>query len=58
MLDRDIKISRGLNNLINGGNTGHFRMYPEVFVDNPDYRSSYFEMFSKAQIVQIANTEF
>lgn len=56
MAGRDIKISRGLNKLITGGNSGHFRTYTDIFIDNPQYRLSYFEMFSKAQIVEIANS--
>ncbi len=56
MLTRDIKISRGLSKLINGESVGPFQGYPDIFIENPQYRSSYFEMFSKAQIVEIANS--
>lgn len=56
MLGRDIKISRGLSKLISANGAGHFRTYSDVFVENPQFRSNYFEMFSKAQIVEIANS--
>lgn len=58
MLDRDVKISNGLHRLLTGSTRGHFRPYSDIFVDDPQNRNDYFEMFSKAQIVDIANTRY
>lgn len=57
MLSREIKISNGLTRLISGNANGHFRSYPNTFLDNPTDRLDYFEMFRKAQIVEIANSK-
>lgn len=55
MIGRDIKISRGLSKLISTANSGHFRT-SDIFLDNPQFRTNYFEMYSKAQVVEIANS--
>lgn len=56
MPGREIKISNGLERLISGNANGQFRSYPNIFLDNPSVRLDYFEMFRKAQIVEIANS--
>jgi hypothetical protein len=56
MAGREIKISHGLLKLINGGANNHFETSPNIFLDNPSNRLDYFELFRKAQIVEIANS--
>lgn len=55
MLGREIKISEGLINLINGSKNDHFKSYHDIFEENPLNRLNYFEMYSRAQVVEIAN---
>ena len=57
MSAQKIKISKGLFKLINSDNVSHFRTYPKIFMDNPNCSGNYFEMFSKAQLVVIANSK-
>lgn len=56
MPGREIKISIGLLKLINGTSSRHFDANPNIFLDNPSNRLDYFEMFNKAQVVEIANS--
>lgn len=56
MFGREIKISNGLLKLIDGNIESKFETIPNIFLDNPSNRSDYFEMFSKAQVVEIANS--
>lgn len=56
MFSKNIKISRGLSKLISGRHADHFRLHSDIFLDHPKYRSNYFEMFKKAQVVEIANS--
>ena len=56
MLGREIKISKGLINLVNGSKKGHFKQHKDVFLESPSSRVNYFEMYNKAQVVVIANS--
>ncbi len=56
MLSRENKVSRGVAKLIKSKKSGHFMTYTDIFIDNPSNRIQYFEMFNKAQIVEIANS--
>lgn len=56
MPGREIKISNGLQKLINGSESCHFNLKSNIFLDNPSNRQDYFAMFTKAQIVEIANS--
>jgi len=57
MPGREIKISKGLLRLLNYKNKDDNWSKPNIFIDNPSNRSDYFEMFRKAQIVEIANSK-
>ena len=56
MVGREIKISDGLINLINGTKKSHFKSYHDVFEENPSSRVNYFDLYYKAQVVEIANS--
>jgi len=54
MLFRENKISSGLSRVISG-EPRHFKTTPEVFIENPANVNAYFELFSQAQLTEIAN---
>lgn len=58
MGDRKIKLSRGLARLLKSQQEPHFRRTNDVFLDNPNVRNSYFDLFAHAQLSEIANAEF
>jgi hypothetical protein len=55
MLVRENKISTGLMRLLTSEPEHHFKTSPEVFVENPANVNAYFELFSQAQLTEIAN---
>lgn len=55
MGERKIKVSRGLSRLLRTRQEPHFRRANDVFLDNPNERNSYFDLFAHAQLSEIAN---
>jgi hypothetical protein len=55
MISRKVKISRGLSRLLKSEHVNHFKTSPEVFVENPANIGLYFDLFSQAQLTEIAN---
>ncbi|MBR07385.1 MAG: hypothetical protein CMP48_06825 [Rickettsiales bacterium] len=57
MLDRENKISKGLDKLLNSKKSNQFPNHQDVFIGDPAVRNSYFESFYQAQLAEIAYTE-
>lgn len=55
MVSRKVKISRGLSRLLSSDNVMHFKTSPEIFVENPANITNYLDLFSQAQLTEIAN---
>lgn len=56
MLNQKNKISGGLVRLFSSSETvRHFNTSPEVFVEDPTVVSTYFNLFSQAQLNELAN---
>lgn len=55
MGDRKIKLSRGLARLLKSSQEPHFGRTNDVFLDDPTVRNSYFDLFSHAQLSEIAS---
>ncbi len=55
MLSEKVKISEGLHKLLASKRVMHFAPTPEEFVENPKIVANYFNLFSRAQLTEIAN---
>lgn len=58
MGERKNKVSRGLSRLLKSRQDRHFRRADDVFVDDPNVRNSYFDLFTHAQVAEIASSDF
>ncbi|WP_421869948.1 hypothetical protein [Marinoscillum sp.] len=54
MFDRENKISKGLDKLLNSNRNNQFPTNQDVFVGDPAMRNNYFESFYQAQLAEIA----
>lgn len=57
MLNKENKISKGLDKLLNSKRPNQFPTNQDVFVGDPNIRSNYFEAFYQAQLAEIAYSE-
>ncbi|WP_258097940.1 hypothetical protein [Marinoscillum pacificum] len=57
MVNRENKISKGLDKLIKSKRSNHFPNSQDIFVGDPAVRSNYFDAFYQAQLTEIAYSE-
>jgi hypothetical protein len=55
MLNKENKINKGLEKLLNGKSNYHPSVFPPVSFDNSEKRNSYLESFSQALVLDIAS---
>ena len=52
------KISRGLGKLLKRKEVNHFENNSNIFLEDPLNRNRYMELFTQAQLAEIANSEY
>lgn len=57
MLNKENKISKGLDKLLKSKKPNQFPNPHDIFVGDPAMRTNYFEAFSHAQLAEIAYSE-
>lgn len=58
MSNNNNKISVGLHKLLQSKSVSHFENQNDIFLVNPQLSNSYLNLFSFAQVAEVANSEF